>query len=248
MPQVKRLIINADDFGYDPQVSRGILEAMLQGVVSSTTLMVNGPHTADAVAQLKGRSLAVGLHLNLARWRPLWGGFPPALLEGGEFVEARAAELPAHVVEAEANAQLGAVEALTGAPATHVDVHKHLHRHANVLEGLIAAAKPRALPVRAIDSKMRERLRGAGVRTPDRFIGDAGAEAYWTRERLQEQLTGLGHGLTELMCHPGYAPSHVKSGYAQQRETELQTFTDPDAKALLGRFQIQLETFRALTA
>ena len=39
----RRLILNADDFGYDPAVSRGIAESMRKGVVSSTTMIVNSP-------------------------------------------------------------------------------------------------------------------------------------------------------------------------------------------------------------
>ncbi|HME92301.1 MAG TPA: ChbG/HpnK family deacetylase, partial [Myxococcaceae bacterium] len=72
------LIINADDLGYDPAVSEGILTAMRQGVVSSATLIVNSPHAPDAAARVG--DAAVGLHLNLARFKPLWAGFPSELL------------------------------------------------------------------------------------------------------------------------------------------------------------------------
>ena len=36
-----KLIINADDFGLTPAVTRGIYDAMTRGVVTSTTMMVN---------------------------------------------------------------------------------------------------------------------------------------------------------------------------------------------------------------
>ena len=161
MSSARRVILNADDLGYEPQVSRGLLEAMRGGVVSSTTMMVNGPFSADAAPAARG--LPVGLHLNLARWRPL-SAVPPALLSAeGELVEARAGELPAAVVEAEVLAQLDALARLLGQAATHVDVHKHLHRHPAVLEGLLAAARARRLPVRTLDAAMRARARAAGV-------------------------------------------------------------------------------------
>ena len=242
---MKRLIVNADDLGYDPEVTRGILRAMREGVVGSATLMVNLPGSADAAKAAAG--LSIGLHLNLARGAPVGRGVPEALLERGGFVEARAGELSAEGVEAEARAQLERAESLLGRRPTHADVHKHLHRQPAVLEGLCAAAKAYGVPVRAIDTKMRAEIRARGVRTTDHFIGDAGAEAYWTLPQLETELARLADGVTELMCHPGYAPSSVKSGYSAQREVELATFTSPRARELLEAAGVELCDFTLLS-
>src|SRR4051794_4235201 len=102
------LIINADDLGYDPAVTRGILRAMHEGLVSSTTCMVNLPPSEEAARAARG--LAVGLHLNLARGRPLSGAVPAALLQEGAFREEAAGLLPPEAVEAEAGAQLERLE------------------------------------------------------------------------------------------------------------------------------------------
>lgn len=227
------LILNADDLGYDPAVTRGILESMREGVVTSTTLLVNTPYSEEAASAAK--PFAVGLHFNLARFAPLWPGFPRELTSGGEFDERRAAALPADVVGAEMEAQLERCEKLLGKRPTHADVHKHLHRHPAVLEGVARAAKRHGLPVRSIDAPMRAALRRAGVATNDHFVGDAGPEPYWTLERFAQTVAVLRPGVTELMCHPGYKPSYVQSGYAQQREVELATLTDPRARELLDR-------------
>jgi len=235
------LIINADDLGYDPAVSEGILTAMRKGVVSSATLIVNSPHSKDAAAT--AGDLAVGLHLNLARFSPVWISFPTELLDQRELSEAMAARLPPGVVEKETLAQLDRFESLLGRPPTHVDVHKHLHTNASVLEGLRAAAATRGLPVRAINEPMRKALRSSGLATPDHFIGDAGAQAYWTLSRLRQALEHLAPGVTELMCHPGYAPTTVRSGYSVQREVELETFIHPSARSLLDRFQVSVADF-----
>jgi predicted glycoside hydrolase/deacetylase ChbG (UPF0249 family) len=125
-------------------------------------------------------------------------------------------------------------------------VHKHLHRHPSVLEGLCQAARERDLPVRSIDPAMRGAIQGTGVRTPDHFIGDAGQEAYWTWARLEAHVAALEDGVTELMCHPGHAPSQVTSGYSAQREVELATFLDPRARALFDAAGVSLVTFAAL--
>jgi predicted glycoside hydrolase/deacetylase ChbG (UPF0249 family) len=224
------LIINADDLGYDPAVTRGILEAMERGVVSSTTAIVNGPHSLDAINKVKATALAVGLHFNLARFAPVSGVPKGHLGSDGGFVEDRVRELPPAVVEIEASAQLDKLESMLGRPASHLDVHKHLHRNANVLEGLAKVALKRKLPLRSVDEKMRRELREKGVVTQDLMLGDAGSDAYWTKERLKTHLWALPEsGAVELMCHPGYAPLTVKSGYSAQREIELTTFTSKEA-------------------
>ncbi len=240
-----KLIINADDLGYDPAVSRGILKAMREGVVSSATFMVNGPFAEDAAREAGGLSL--GLHLNLARWVPCSARVPSSLRVDGGFSEGRASELPAEVVEAEVHAQLERFALLLGREATHLDVHKHLHTHPNVLEGLTRAAGARGLPVRSIQEPMRAALRARGVATNDAFVGDAGAQAYWTLPRLEQALRTLPReGVTELMCHPGFSPSHVRSGYAAQRETELETFCSPQSRALLDAAGVALTDFSAV--
>jgi predicted glycoside hydrolase/deacetylase ChbG (UPF0249 family) len=240
----RRAILNADDLGYDPAVSRGILRAMREGLVTSTTLLVNTPFS-EAAAQEAGE-LPVGLHLNLARWAPLSSGFPPALLRGGHFDESFASRLPAAAVEGEVFAQLAQLEALLGRPATHLDVHKHLHRHPAVLEGISRIAAPRGLPVRALDKPMRQVLRGAGVVVTDHFVGDAGAEAYWTLARWRDVLAQLPEGVTELMCHPGLVPSDVQSGYSAQREVELATFLSGEARQALQEAGVTLTDFRSV--
>jgi chitin disaccharide deacetylase len=127
-------------------------------------------------------------------------------------------------------------------------VHKHLHTHPNVLGGLAAAAKEAGLPVRSISPEMREVLGAAGVRTNDGFLGEAGRSAFWTLEELERQLARVGEGVTELMCHPGHAPTEVQSGYSAQREIELATFVDPRARELLAGAGVELGDFTALRA
>jgi predicted glycoside hydrolase/deacetylase ChbG (UPF0249 family) len=230
MKPARALIINADDFGYEPEVTRGILEAMREGVVSSTTFIVNGPHSAAAAAQAKGLP-GIGLHLNLARWAKLSAK--------GEWDEQQAATLDAKAAEREAHAQVERFEKLLKRKPTHLDVHKHLHRHPAVLEGVAKAAAQHRLPVRSIDKPMRVALRKLKAVTNDHFVGDAGVAAYWTLERLERQLEELPKsGVIELMCHPGYAPKLIESGYSAQREVELLTFTNPSAMAWLERLEL----------
>ncbi|HXT49290.1 MAG TPA: ChbG/HpnK family deacetylase, partial [Gemmatimonadaceae bacterium] len=71
-PDARRLIINADDFGFSEGVTRGIVEAHVAGSVTSTSIMANGIDWQNAVARARAlRTIGVGVHLNLVQGRPL---------------------------------------------------------------------------------------------------------------------------------------------------------------------------------
>ncbi len=212
---MKLLVVNADDLGYDPEIDRGILEAHALGIVSSATAMVETPFAAAAL-RAAPPSLGVGLHAVL----------DPAL--------GRAA------AEAVLRRQLAAFETLRGAPPTHLDSHKHAHAAPEVLAAFAAVASERGLPVRAIDAAMRAALRAKGAATADAFLGDAARRPAWTAEALLGALAGVGEGVTELMAHPGHAPSHARTSFGVEREEELSALCDPAARVLLGRKGIRL--------
>ena len=199
---------------------------MRQGVVSSTTMIVNSPWSEEAAAQAEG--LAIGLHLNLVRFESV---SQPSV----ELTERGHHDL--QFVVKEIRAQLERLRLLIGRGATHIDVHKHAHRDPTVLGALGIVAREYSLAVRSIDPAMREALKESGVRTNDAFFGDAGETAWWTPEHWEKTLEQLPReGVVELMCHPGYRPSQVVSGYGPQRETELATFLAPATRqALVAR-------------
>src|SRR5437762_1207638 len=163
------LIINADDLGYDPAVTDGILRAMTEGLVTSTTLMVNTPHSAEAAARV--RPLAVGLHLNLARWQPLSPAIPVSLLgRGGDFVEANPAWPPPTWPPGTASsARWSCRRSSTRAPGRSSSGwafssptsarYRRAHEHPAV-EG------PRDLQEPGAGPRLRDRLRRPGVHLP----------------------------------------------------------------------------------
>jgi predicted glycoside hydrolase/deacetylase ChbG (UPF0249 family) len=225
-----RLILNADDFGYDPAVTLGIEQSMRRGVVSSTTMMVNSPHSAHAAERADG--LSIGLHLNVVRFQSLSD-------PSREFNERD--PLSPEFVARETEAQLEKLKQLLGRPATHIDVHKHAHLRPEVLQGVCHVAARVGLPVRSITQAMRDAIRAMGARTNDEFRGEADVHAYWTAPRWLAELDTLPmHGTVEFMCHPGLRPSHLKSGYAEQREIELATFTEDAAQAALSLRRLAL--------
>jgi hopanoid biosynthesis associated protein HpnK len=69
---MKRVIINADDFGLSPSVNEGIILAHRQGILTSATLMANAPGFEQAVGLAADNPrLGVGLHLNIVRGVPV---------------------------------------------------------------------------------------------------------------------------------------------------------------------------------
>jgi chitin disaccharide deacetylase len=217
-PGAKRLVVNADDLGYDPEIDRGIFEAHARGLVTSATAMVDTPFAAQAL-RAAPVSLRLGLHAVL----------DPAL--------------PRAQAEVELLRQIARFALLRGAPPTHLDSHKHHHAPPEVLAAFAGVAATLGLPVRALDPPMRDFLRGSGVRTTDHFLGDADLRPCWTPERLASALAALPEGTTELMCHPGYAPSQARTSFGAEREVELAALCDPGAREALSRAGATLTAF-----
>src|SRR5215218_3699495 len=86
---MKQLIINSDDYGRTPEISRGIRESHLHGVVTSTTCMMNIPTTAEDIAAARQETpdLGMGVHLVLTMGRPISSAehVPSIVDENGSF-------------------------------------------------------------------------------------------------------------------------------------------------------------------
>jgi predicted glycoside hydrolase/deacetylase ChbG (UPF0249 family) len=212
---VKHLVVNADDLGYDPEIDRGILEAHARGIVTSATAMVETPFAAAAL-QAAPPSLGIGLHAVLD---PTQG---------------------AAAAESTLRRQVARFSELRGAAPTHLDSHKHAHAAPGILIAFAAVAAEMGLPVRAIDAPMRATLRARGVATADAFLGDAARRPAWTEAALLAALARVGEGVTELMAHPGHAPSHARTSFGSEREVELAALCAPAAREVLARAGIRL--------
>jgi len=245
----RTLIVNADDFGLTGGVSRGILEAHRNGIVTSTTLIVNRPIDPGLLEELGASGLGVGLHMNLTLGAPVSDPRRVSSLVDGQGQFTRdAREAAARASRDEARIELGnqidAFRKLTGRFPTHLDTHHHVGRHQPILDLVLEFARAIKVPVRSQDAEVRAAARRAGRRTPDHFVGDAGAEAYWTSERVLAQLGALQGGVTEFMTHPGYYDGDLAySRYGRQRDAEVAGLTDPRARALVAREGIRLAHF-----
>jgi hopanoid biosynthesis associated protein HpnK len=150
---VRRLIINADDFGFTPGVNRAIIEAHTRGIVTSSTLMANGPAFADAVRLAQTvPHLSVGCHVVLIDGEPVLAAERvPTLTQGKSSAprfraglktfaaRAFAGRMDAGEVTREATAQIRKIQA-AGILVSHFDTHKHTHLFPKILQPLLRAA------------------------------------------------------------------------------------------------------------
>jgi len=147
---LRRLIINADDFGLTSGVNRGIIESHEHGVVTSATLMAGGDKFAEAATlAAQAPRLSVGCHVVLVDGVPISDAAAVSTLTvGRKFRErltsfaalAATGRLDSTQIEAEVTAQIQKLQA-AGIQVSHLDSHKHTHMFPVVLKGMLRAAK-----------------------------------------------------------------------------------------------------------
>ena len=214
MVATKYLIVNADDFGASPGINRAIVDAHRRGIVTSTSLMVDAPAAREAarLARVVPR-LGLGLHVDLGA----------SARDGG-----------AEGLHAELTRQMGRFVELIGRAPSHIDSHRDVHRDPRRLPVFLELARRWGVPLRG-DSP---------VRCLSRFYGQ------WKGESHPEQLAveslanilaaGVGAGVTELICHPGYCDDQLSSSYLVEREVEVATLCDPRTRRVVADLGIEL--------
>ena len=148
---MKKVIINADDFGLAHGVNKGIIKAHQEGILTSTTLMANMPGFEQAVElSAQNPKLGVGVHLNILRGQPLLpaGEVESLLSKELRFIPSLPNLLRRIVwkridldeVEREFRAQ---VEKVLGAGVvpSHIDSEKHIHLIRPLLRIVLKLAK-----------------------------------------------------------------------------------------------------------
>ena len=153
---MRRLIINADDFGLTSGVNRAIVEANRSGVLTSATIMANARAFSEAASLAKTQpSLKTGCHIVLIDGEPVSANLASLTNGSSHFrsslkdfaLAAVRRRLSPEEIQREAEAQIRKVQSL-GISLTHIDSHKHTHMFPQVLRPLLHAA--RACNVRAV--------------------------------------------------------------------------------------------------
>lgn len=274
MSSLKQLVVNADDFGFTPDVNEGIVEAHRRGILTATTLMANGAAFEDAAQLARAApSLDIGCHLVLVGGSSLVTGkaFPltvPQLLAAMARREIRVYDELAAQVRRIVDA---------GIRPTHLDTHKHTHLAPPVLNavarlgeefGIRWVRRPFDFPLNALRGgvpRVKRLASGAmgllrrrfhrvlekhGCRTTDHFAGFQITGRFCTAA-LVELLGAMPPGSTELMCHPGRcgeALRHARTRLKESREQELAALVAPEVREAVERNGIELVNYRRLNS
>jgi len=225
---MKKLIVNADDFGLDDESVDWTIKGFESGKISSATIMAGMPATRRAVDYAKAHpQFSFGVHLCLVDEKPLSN---PA--EIPSMIDPRTGHLwrtrqfiirnflglvKVDDIKREMMAQINALRNL-GLKISHLDGHGHNHRLPQAIKALVAVREELGgnIPVRRcqdlfvgkpgilsrlINGPMQKRLERAEIPTADHFLMAAGhtLDAKW----FSKAVAALPDGTTEIGIHPG---------------------------------------------
>jgi predicted glycoside hydrolase/deacetylase ChbG (UPF0249 family) len=261
---VKKLVVNADDFGFTRDVNQGIIEAHRDGILTATTLMATGDAFGDAVRLARENpSLDVGCHLVLVGLPGLPQSIPDLV---------RSVALGKIRVYEELASQVRRIQE-AGLTPTHLDTHKHTHLLPPVLDAVARISEAFAIPwvrrpfdfpmhagrvawsKRAISTtfgfvrgRFETVLSGRRCRSTDHFAGFQLTGNYGAAE-LAELIRALPEGSTEFMCHPGRCSDELRSARTrlkESRERELRALTSAEVRVALREAGVELVSYREL--
>ena len=269
---MKNLIVTADDFGISKEVNDAVESAHMNGILTTTSLMVSEAFAHDAVKRTTIMpNLGVGLHLALSRARPASppSAIPDLIDKNGllrsDLVGAgfRFFFLP-HVrkqLEIEITAQFEAF-AKTYLRLDHVNAHNHLHLHPTVLSLILKIGKQHGmksvrLPIdpstRGFGAAclkpwlvlMKSRLRKHGIKHNDVLLG-LGETGSLNTKTLISMIDGLSSQTAELMCHPATGPWADMDPHAKdsRHDLEFKALIDKETLNAIYKNSVMLCAYR----
>lgn len=170
----KYLIVNADDFGYSYGINKGIIEAHKDGIVTSTSLLVDAIAVDEAKDLLQYENLSVGLHFELKE---------------------------VENVQAELERQIEKFVAIVGKMPDHIDTHKRHTTDEGIKEVLQEYAKAHNIPVRNFNAK---HIGTFGVNSNDASLGRLKRSIDEATDGYNELMTHAGYSDEYLREHSSY--------------------------------------------
>lgn len=247
---MRKLIVNADDFGLTRGINKGIIHGFRLGIITSATALVNmpcWPHAASLVRKLAG--LGVGLQFNLTVGRPLTAPhhIPSLVNEGGEFcgsLEQLAQADTLDVVRELYNQYNRLLH--SGIKPTHIDSHGDIHTLDNILSILLDFAARHHMPLRLFP-QARSLYNNAGAATTGDLIDDFQDKGA-NRPNFERLLSNCRAETVEFRCHPGMVDADLEavSAYTWQRERELAVVCAYNKEEFPRRYGFELIPFSQL--
>lgn len=209
---MKYLVVNADDFGYSKGVNKGIIEAHVNGIVTSTTVLVDGVAADEAKGLSTYPELSVGLHFN---------------------------PIPGESLESEFGRQLELFKSIVGRDPDSIDTHKSLPSDKENIESMLRKySEENDTPVRKL-GKVKFIRSFFGLNVDGSGVLD---ENNVTVSALKSAIDEASDEVNEIMTHVGYCDEYLlsKSSYNTTREKELESVLDPSIKEYLASANLQL--------
>jgi hopanoid biosynthesis associated protein HpnK len=208
----RRLIVNADDFGRSHSINEAVVRAHREGILTTTSLMVNGDAATEAVELARQNpQLGVGLHLTLVCGRSTLPGkeIPGLTNRDGQFSDNAVSVGMRYFFQRslvpqlrrEIAAQLGKFYA-AGLALDHVNGHLNLHLHPTVFRLLMDQAEAsRVRRVRLTRDPLRLNLQLARGRWMYRLSHAVifGSLSWWAKPRLLQQRIGHTNAVFGLL-------------------------------------------------
>ena len=212
---MRQIIINADDLGADAARNDGIFDAIRAGIVTSVSILPNGPAYKECLETLRPlahNNISLGFHMNLSEGKPLSSNLRLLVGEDGSFPKKTSARTilmqPGDPeLEREIDHELvSQMEALLddGLRITHLDGHQHVH------------VFPTVLPVAL---KIAQRYKIPWMRIPEEPSPSSGVEGIppWLREET-EFFSGIAHAARlKLKGDKIQTPDHFRGLYLKGR-------------------------------
>ncbi|MFH1454397.1 MAG: carbohydrate deacetylase [Armatimonadota bacterium] len=249
---MKKIIVNADDYGLTYSACEGIVKAYNDGIVKSTTFMINLPDADKKFAITKDcTGLDIGVHLNVTYGKPVSDPSEVSSLldENGSFFRKPsivAEKAKPEEVEKEWEAQILKAK-LLGVKISHIDSHHHTHARPEFLDIYIKLAKKYNLPARSNNPEMAEAFKKEGIKTPDYFIEEFYADRV-NPDNFMGIVNNMDSGVTEICAHPGFVDEDLRgiSSYTDYRMSELKVYTDPEIINFIKQNNIDVIGFSQL--
>ena len=246
---MRRLIVNADDFGLHRSVNAAVAEGHARGCITSASLMPTGAAFEEAAeAARKTPSLGVGVHLTLVAETPLSSASAVRTLVGADgrfaadhtvFVRRYlAGELDLGEVYREIAAQVERV-VQAGVRLTHIDSHQHLHVLPKLMDMCVSLAK--AHGIRAVRIPAEPYFFTGGYEADlKRTVGKWGLTFLANRARVKAKRAGL---LCPAHFRGMLAGGHMRAAYLEgivralpEGVTEIMLHPGADGAALAARY------------
>ena len=237
---MKKLIINADDFGLTHGCNQGILEGHKKGLISSTTVMMTCPDIVQSLALLKDvDDLGIGVHLCITSGHPLTAGQSFRDRDGSfrkRNTYLHGIDCDIDEVYLEWKAQIDTFIKLTGRKPDHFDSHHHIHLMPRFQSVTRKLSQEYSLPFRQ-DKRIINDQPFVQCFT-DFHASNANIETL-------KKIIAMPEENIEIMTHPAFVDEELCriSSYSVERKVELDFWMDSETKAFLNEHHIAITNY-----